>query len=321
MIYFLHVKAFFLLTAFVPLLYILIKTKNNYCGPFSKDILDKLRVKSGGLSQKSRNIILLFSLVFVIIALARPVINGHEIKVGSKHFNLVVGIDISKSMFVKDIYPNRLEFAKKKLYILLEELKNIRVSIIGFNTFSYLVAPFSEDYNSLNFLVKNINTHGTKHKGTNFMSLLRATVDLYNNKKQKELLIFTDGGDKNDFKEEIKYAKKHNITVFVYAIGSDEGNILKINKKPMIDKNGNIMVFSINEKIKNLADKSGGKYMKYTLSKTDITNLSYVIKSQFKAIGDKDSFLMGKKELFYYPLVMAIFLFFMANFSLRRKKV
>ncbi len=66
-------------------------------------------------------------------------------------------MDISNSMFANDIYPNRFEFAKRKFEELLGVLKSARVGILGFAQRAFLVAPLSEDYNSLRFLVKNMD--------------------------------------------------------------------------------------------------------------------------------------------------------------------
>jgi len=317
MIYFLHVEAFLLFFILGIFFYVMKKNKNSYESFFAKDVLEKIRVKQKGFSPKTRNYFLLLSLVFVIISLGRPVSDNGEVQIKENHLNMIVGVDISKSMFIEDIYPDRFEFAKQKFNILLKSLENVRISIIGFNNLAYLVSPFSEDYDSLDFLVKNIDTTNMHFSGTDFMSLLKATVNLYDYDKKKTLLIFTDGGEQNDFRKEIKYAKEHDIVIFVYAIGSDAGGVIKTKDMIEHDKDGNIIVLKINENIKKLAKQSGGSYMKFSLKKNDIVALSDKIKS--KSIGDKGSVILDKTELFYYPLVVALLLFFMANFSFRHK--
>ena len=133
---------------------------------------------------------------------------------------------------------------------------------------------------------------------------------------KKAFLIFTDGGDQSDFSKEIAYAKEHKIVVFVYAIGSDKGGVIKTKNGALKDKNGNIVVVRINKNIKKLALQTGGAYMRATLSSKDISMLSNAIKSRFKAKGSEINSIKDKSELFYYPLSLAILLFFMANFSL-----
>jgi len=320
MIYFLHVELLWALILLLPLFYFLKYNKKSYESLFAKDVLEKIRVKNRGFNKRARNALLIFSAFFMIIALARPVIDKGDIKVKSSFINVIVGLDISNSMFVSDVYPNRFELAKKKFYEFLKEMKNARVGVIGFSSQSFLVAPLSEDYHSLEFLVKNLSTASMSLRGTSFMSALEAANDLYQTNEKKAFLIFTDGGDQNNFNKEIAYAKEHNIVVFVYAIGSDKGGVIKTKNGALKDKNGNIVIVKINENIKKLALQSGGAYMRSSLSSKDISQLSDAIKSRFKAKGSEINTIKDRLELFYYPLSLAILLFFMAIFSLRGKE-
>ncbi|NOX16085.1 MAG: VWA domain-containing protein, partial [Epsilonproteobacteria bacterium] len=220
MISFVHSELLWLLVLLLPMFYFLKYNKKSYEAIFSKDVLAKIRVKNRGFSKRVRNFLLISSVFFMIIALARPIIDKGEIKVKSSFINVVVGLDISNSMFVDDVYPNRFELAKKKFFLFLKDMKNARVGVIGFSSQSFLVAPLSEDYHSLDFLVKNLSTASISLHGTDFMSALEAANDLYQTKEKKAFLIFTDGGDQSDFSKEIAYAKAHNIVVFVYTIGT-----------------------------------------------------------------------------------------------------
>lgn len=316
MVEFVHVEFLYLLLFLFPLVYFLKKDATSYERFFSKEILEKLEFGKSGFSKRVRDILLIASSFFIIIALSRPIIDNGEIKVKSSFIDVVVGMDISNSMFANDIYPNRFEFAKRKFEELLGYLKNARVGILGFSQRAFLVAPLSEDYNSLEFLVKNMDASNTSLKGTSFMSALEAANDLYKEKNKKAFLIFTDGGDKKDFSKEIAYAKEHNIAVFVYAIGTKKGGVIKTERGVLKDKRGNIVVVKLNDAIKELALKTGGAYMENSLSSKDMKILADSIREKFKAKVTKESSIRDKKELFYFPLILAIILFFMASFSL-----
>ena len=317
MISFLHAELLWAVLILVPMIYVLKYSKKAKNTLFSKEVLDRIRVKNRGFSRPLRDAILIAAVLFTVIALARPYTDKEDIKVKSSFINVVVGFDISNSMFVDDVYPSRFELAKKKFSIFLKSMKNARVGVLGFSSQSFLVAPLSEDYHSLNFLVKNLNVESMSLKGTSFMSALEAANDLYHSDEKKAFLVFTDGGDSSDFTKEIEYAKEHNIAVFVYAIGSDKGGVIKTKNGALKDKNGNIVVVKINENIKELALQTGGTYKRSVLSSKDISQMSNSIKSRFKAKGSKESLIKDRQELFYYPLILAIMLFFMANFSIR----
>ena len=225
---------------------------------------------------------------------------------------MLVAVDISKSMMADDIYPNRFEFEKNKLFSFLDELKNIRVALVGFSSQTFLISPLTEDFNSLKFLVKNLRFDYLNLKGTNIKSVLEVTDDLLKDEKNKILLIFTDGGNEDNFENEIAYAKTHNITVYVYNIGTLNGGIIK-------DDNENSVLVKLNENIKKLALDTNGAYLQQSLNQDDIKQLSEIINNNYKAEKEKEDVIKDEKELFIYPLVLAIILFFMGIFSLPRR--
>ena len=288
---------------------------------FSKRVLS--RIAPQGLTKQSffREYFLILALIFGLIALARPYIKGKEIKVNSKSYDIVVGFDISNSMLCDDIYPNRLSFAKEKFYQFLKDLKDEKVSVLGFTSKAFLIAPPTTDYESLKFLVKNMQTDYISLKGTNILNLLISANDLYTKgTKQKALLIFTDGGDKKDYKEEIDYAKTHNIKVFIYAIGTKKGGVIKTKNGVLKDKKGNIVLVKLNKSIEELALQTDGAYQEYSLKNNDIKTLVKIIREKFEQESKRSTkIIKNNKEIFYYPLLIAILFYFLANFSLPRR--
>ncbi len=317
---FLHSEVLLLLIVPLVLIFLVRKVGVDYSRYFSKELLAKMQKGSSGLSKKVRAYLLIASLTFGIIALARPVIDNGEIKVKNEFIDLVTAFDISQSMMVDDIYPNRLEFSKDKFFEFLDYFKNGRVGVIGFSSRAFLVSPLTSDYATLKYLVKNMNLDYVSLKGTNILEPLKITNRLLKNGKNKALLIFSDGGDKSDFSKEIAYAKANNIKVFIYAVATKKGAVIKTKNGVMKDKKGNIVITRLNEAIKELALQTGGAYMHYSLQKGDIKALADEIKAKLKAKASQEEVIKDIKELFYYPLALAIVLFFIANFSLPRRK-
>jgi len=321
MFYFKDIEFLWLLVLLLPLLF-LIKNRNSGFGSiFSQSVLKKIEIKKRRIPKKIRDIILITAMALAIVSLARPQINNGEIKVKSSFINIVAAIDMSKSMFADDIYPNRFEFAKNKFYNSLEYLKNAKVALIGFSTQTFLISPLTEDFHSLKFLAKNLNLDYLSLKGTDILATLKAANNLFGKEKKKILLLFTDGGDKSSFDEEIEYAKEHNIVIYIYNIATLKGGVIKTKDGVLKDKNGDIVVVKRNDAIKELALKSGGAYLNYSLKKGDIKMLIDDIQNRFKAKDEEISTIKDAKELFYYPLGAAILLYFISLFSLPRKEL
>ncbi len=305
----------------LPPLIMLIKAKGDeFGGVFDKAVLQKIQLKNRTISKKIRSIFLLVAITLSIIALARPQINNGEIKVKSSFINIVTAIDMSKSMFANDVYPSRFAFAKKKFFESLKYFKNAKVALIGFSTQTFLISPLTQDFHSLKFLAKNLSLDYLSLKGTDILATLESANNLFGDEKKKILLMFTDGGDQSDFSKEIAYAKSHNISIYIYNIGTTKGGVIKDKNGVLKDKNGDIVVVKRNDKIKELAIQSGGAFMKYSLAKDDIKLLVDTIANKYKAQNEESSTIQDRKELFYYPLALAIIFYIMALFSLPRIK-
>lgn len=309
-----------LLLLLLPLMFFFKDHKQSLEVHFDPEILKQMRHKQQTLSKKVRNAVFMLALALVMLALARPVIHNGEIKVQSSSIDVMVGFDISHSMFTEDVYPNRFEFAKKKFDTLLEEVKETRLGVIGFSSEAFLISPLTKDMGSLKFLVKNMNFDNMSLKGTDVHSTLEVTENLLEKHKRKALLLFTDGGDKKDYAKEIAYAKEHGIVVFVYNIGTPKGGVIKDEHGVIKDEKGDIVVVKRNDKIKALALESGGAYLEHSMQKQDIEILSKNIKSKFKSIESKEQSIRDTQELFMFPLLLAMFLFLISFSSLPRKR-
>jgi len=319
MITFNNIELLLLLILLLPLLYMMKQQGGGLESIFSKEVLKKIKLKQNTLSKWWRNIFWLIAITLTIVALARPQIDNGEIKVKSSFINVVTAIDMSKSMFANDVYPNRFEFAKKKFFDSLNYFKNTKIALIGFSSQTFLISPLTQDFNSLKFLGKNLNLDYLNLKGTDIMVTLESANNLFGDEKQKILLIFTDGSDQKEFSKEIAYAKEHHIVVYIYNIGTDKGGIIKDKHGVLKDKSGNIVVVKRTDNIKKLAIKTGGAYMKYSLANNDIKLLSDTIQSSFKAKKEENSTIKDTKELFYYPLALALLFLFISLFSIPKQ--
>ena len=311
-----NIEFLWLLLLLLPLFYFLKSQKNDLERVFSKEVLKRVKLKSNSLSKRWRNLFVLMAMAFAIVALARPQIDNGEIEVKSSFINIVTAIDMSKSMFANDVYPSRFDFAKKKFFDSLDYFKQSKIALIGFSSQTFLISPLTEDFHSLKFLGKNLNLDYLNLKGTDIMATLESANNLFGNEKKKTLLLFTDGSDQKEFSKEIAYCKEHNIVVYIYNIGTDKGGVIKDKNGVLKDKNGNIVVVKRTDNIKELAMSTGGAYMKYSLAHDDIKLLADTIQNAYQAKKEENSTIKDRKELFVYPLSLAVLFFFIALFSI-----
>lgn len=305
----------------LPLFWVLARKRESGLRDFfAPELYKKMVSNRGGLSAAARRALMLAAVGLGIIALARPYIDRGEMKIKSDSAELVAAFDISRSMTANDVYPNRFEMAKRKFHDLLSALKDTRVAVIGFSSRAFLIAPLSDDYESLKYLVDHMSLEYVSLKGTNLMAALEAANSLLEKRGQKALLVFTDGGDKRDFSKEIDYAKKHGIKVFIYAIGTKKGGVMKLENGDIVrDAKGNIVITRLNGAIADLAKESGGVYRVYSLHSGDMKRVAADILKRLKNSRSEERVVKMREELFYYPLAASIVLFMISLFSLPRE--
>lgn len=310
-----NIEFLYLLILLVPLLFVM-----RFRHIDIAQIFHKSTIISNILSSRLRTVLLLVAMILMIIALARPQINNGEIKVKSSFINVITAIDMSKSMFANDVYPTRFEFAKKKFLSSLEYFKNAKIALLGFSSYPFLISPLTQDFYSLKFLTQNLNIDSLSLKGTDILAMLSSANEMFGEEKTKIMLLFTDGGDQSDFSQEIAYAKAHNIVIYVYNIGTAKGGVVKTDNGMLKDASGNLVILKRTDNIKALALQSGGGYMSYSFAKGDIQNLCSTIHSQFQAKDEEQSSIKDIKEMFYYPLGIAILFMFLSLFSVTNRR-
>jgi len=318
---FLNPNVFYMMLIPLVLLFVLIVTaKDTVQKHFSKEIIEKLKVGDQYLSKKSRNILFFVVLLLFIIALGRPVIDKKEQNVKQSLIPLVIGLDVSTSMLAEDIYPNRISLAKKKLQQIIKTAQNTTIGIVLFAKDSFILSPVTEDFISLKFIVDNLNTNLDFVNGSNIFSTLEATKYMLADYKIKNLIILSDGGNDNNYKEELDFTKDNNIVIYSIGLGTKEGAPIPKNGSYITNNNGDIVTVKLNESIKKLSLQSGGGYIEYTLDNSDVDAIINRINIQSKKEELNIKKVKVYTELFYYPVSLGLFLLLIALSSLPTSK-
>lgn len=289
---------------------------------FEQDVLDKLRSENKSLSRAARNTLFLMAFIFMIFALAQPVIKEGEITVEAKSADILIGIDISDSMKAEDRYPNRLDFAKNKAIDLIKQAAHNRIGVLAFAKHDYIVSPLSFDHSSVAFLLSKVKTGNITEKGTHLDSMIGSAISMLEHAAQKNLLLFTDGGDSEDFENEIALAKENGLRLFIIGIGSEKGSPVRSSDGGFVKHNGDILISKLNPQIKSLATQTGGVYIESVLGDGDIKAMLKEIENMTEKSTLKEEKIPQYIQLFYYPLAVATLFLFLAfsSFPQRRAK-
>ena len=252
--------------------------------------------------------LLYLSLTLMIVALSRPVISKavHEEK--SQGIEAVIALDLSYSMRAADIKPSRFEAAKETIKALLKEDTGNRYALYGFTTNALILSPPTQDFRLLGTALdsveeENILTHGTSLHAL-LKHLAKRTFPVEN------VILFTDGGEELDLSALLKIAKDAGMRIITVGMATRGGALLHDNYgKVLKDADNALVVTKRNPLLKPLGEKSGGGYLAYEGSR----NTASEIRKKLASVAEKSVFSHQEQsftELFWIPLLVALFLFF-----------
>ena len=240
--------------------------------------------------------LLLLACISLVIALARPLEKAgtREEKILSR--NVLIALDLSRSMRVQDVKPDRLSRAKIAIYELLDAIPNERVGIIGFAGSAYVYAPLTVDHAAVRQTVEQIDENWATLGGSNLKDAVELAIDTLKKtgQKQNALVIFSDGEKHDESLDDIaSEAKLAGVNILAIGIGTENGDYVPNADFPgnrMIDENGQPVISRLQpEVLRNLAEATNGKYAAAG-SGDDIASL---VKNSIK---DLDAFEMEGRQ-------------------------
>ncbi len=306
-----------LLIPFLIFSFLLLTNKDTIERVFSPEVLERIKVKDQYLSSRARKMLFLGSIFFMILAMSHPYIKRGEKSIEIAGLNILTAIDISGSMRVKDVYPNRFEFAKAKLKYLFKQMPNDEIMLIAFNKDVYLISPFTDDKEVLTTVIEGLSLKSVQGP-SNFDILAKSAKDILEDKNQKIMLIVSDGGDDiANLKEFEKVIMQNNITLYAILIGTKEGGILFDNAGKPIILNSVVQRSKLNTKLGEIAKKSGGDFIIATYNNNQLDKLLDKIYTKFNALDSgKRVKIYDRVELFIYPLILSVILLLSAFISI-----
>lgn len=310
-----------LMVPFIVFAFLISTNKERLSRIFDEKVLKRLSATDESMPLVARNILMLLALLLMIIAMARPVIEKGDKTVEVEGLTLLSALDISGSMRSKDVYPNRLEFAKKKMNMLFDAMPSDEVGIIAFAYSPFVLAPFSSDKETLKMMVEGVDDSYINMGSTDFLALGGLASSLLEKKKPKILVLFSDGGDKEAIAEFATILKENEIDLYLVLVGTKKGApVIGEDGKPYMLDDGTIAITQRNDALGELAKENGGTYVIAGTGKEDMQELVSVIRGKYKNQQQGEVTVKERVELFYYPLGLGLLFLLIAFSSMPRRR-
>ncbi|AYQ30837.1 VWA domain-containing protein [Runella sp. SP2] len=235
------------------------------------------------LGSTARGVVIKFFLrttyvALLIVAILGPFFGEPERDIVAEGKDIMVLVDVSKSMDATDVQPSRLDKVKFELQRLTTSLSGNRFGLMVFSSSPFLQVPLTFDLNAFSLFTQTLNTSQVSNHGTDICSALDLGVEkLVQNRStntSKIILLLTDGENFGACERQtFTNIKKFDLKLMIVGIGTTNGGRIKEGTGWVKDDNDQIVTTRLNNAyLRELAKSTNGKY--------------FEINSQQNAIGD-----------------------------------
>ncbi|WLQ15056.1 VWA domain-containing protein [Hahella aquimaris] len=237
-------------------------------------------------------------LVLSVIALAGPTWSKQETPVTLKQEALVVTLDLSLSMLATDLTPNRLTRARQKVYDLLDARKEGQTALVAFSGSGHVVAPLTEDSNTLRAMLPALDPFIMPEMGSNAAAGIETALNVIKQAgaANARILLITDGVEEMDVQPIKDQLSKAGVSISILGVGTDDGGPIPIPNRGFIKQGDQVVVakpdFSL---MRQIADRPGDRFTKMTLDNADLRRLLPSANTTSFKDANEDNTLQGEQ--------------------------
>lgn len=240
----------------------------------------------------------LLVLALLLVALARPTWGTETQMVEQEGIQVMVALDVSKSMLAQDIKPDRLSRAKMEIADLMGRLGGDEIGLVLFSGASFVQFPLTSDYATAMTFLDNARPEVISRPGTAIGDAIRTAMSGFdmNRASQKVIVLITDGEDhEGDALDMAEMASEQGILIYTIGFGSPGGEpIPEYDERGQVtgykvDQSGEVVLSRLDEAtLQQIADAGGGQYFRARADGSELSalvqELSMLQKAELSAL-------------------------------------
>ena len=226
-------------------------------------------------------VFILATLLFGIAALMRPQTPGGTEAVARKvGADIMVVLDVSRSMLAEDAAPNRLARAKADIAEFVDRVSGHRVGLLAFAGRAAVMSPLTTDYGFFHLVLRNVDSDVVSRGGTRLGDAIRKATATFgpNRGAARLMLLITDGEDHDSYPlEAAQEALQAGIRIVAIGFGSEDGSEITLTdpdtgaKSVLRDDNGGVVVSRLDgDLLREIALRTDGVYVPAGVSAIDL---------------------------------------------------
>jgi len=261
-------------------------------------------------------LLLLAGVSLLLTALLGPRWGFHWQEIERRGVDILVAVDVSRSMLAEDARPNRLERARRDVVDLLGLLKGDRVGLIAFAGAAFLQCPLTLDRGAFSLFLDYLDTDLIPVPGSDVGAAIQTAMDAFvpDRRTSRALILFSDGEDlSGDAEKKAEEAKKRGIRIFTVGVGSREGAPIPATDGSggfHKDRHGEVVLTRLDETtLQKIALATGGSYVRSVPGDEDMRKIYEDIRSKVEA-GELQTMKQKRwEERFQWFLFASLLLF------------
>ena len=222
------IYAFWGVLTFVALLFWFDFRRTGALDQLIGNALQRRLVRRPSVFRRRMRIVLLgLSAASLVLALMRPQLGIRYVAAPRVGAEIMIALDVSKSMLAEDVAPSRLERAKAEIVDLLSYLEGDQVGLIAFAGRATVLAPMTPDFSFLRLVLEGAGPHSVTRGGTRLEAPIRKAVQGFGSAQEasRVILLITDGGDHDSFPlDAAKAAAEAGIVIIAIGFGDELGS-------------------------------------------------------------------------------------------------
>lgn len=268
-------------------------------------------------------------LTLLIVAAARPQWGVGEVEVEQEGIDVVIALDISRSMLAEDVAPSRLARARAELSGLIDSFDGDRVGLVFFAGAAFPQCPLTVDYAAARLFLSQADPSMISAQGTSLAVAVRTALELFDDEsgRSRVILAVTDGEDFEGGLAEVRDAlAERGVALYAVGIGTAEGAPV-----PMQDdygrrqgfvrnREGEVVISRLEESdLISIVQASGGVYARAGRGGLDVDRLRREI-AALEGSAYRSQRVTRYQDRFVYPLSAALVLLLGEQFVRDRRR-
>ena len=295
-----------------------------------KNLIGEITPSMSRAKKAVKAVLIITAISLALYALARPQWGFEWEETKRSGLDILIAIDVSKSMLATDVKPNRLERSKFAVRDVMKKLNGDRIGLIAFAGASFIQCPLTIDYNGFMLALDDLSPATIPRGGTSIASAIREATGIFKggDKKYKVLVIITDGEElEDDALKAAAQAASLGIKIYCIGVGTAEGELIPVvdeygSRAYLADRQGKAVKTKLNEELlKRIAIATGGSYVRASQGEFVLSLLYDQSISKLEKHDVESKLTKHYEERFQYFLSVALLLLLLEPLIAGRKRV